>query len=200
MEPQRASGSTTRAAGASKVDRARLAAASQVSGEDWQTFRPLDIGRIARTFQRHEVKYVVIGGMAAVAHGMPWQTDDIDICPARSTDNLRRLAESLIDLDARLRAEGLGPAGMKMRIDEKTWKFTSSMTFTTAAGPLDVNLRPDGSDGYRDLVRAAELREVEGIAIPVASLEDVARSKEAAGRPKDLERLPELMRALGKID
>ena len=74
------------------------------------------------------------------------------------------------------------------------------MTFTTAAGPLDVNLRPDGTDGYRDLARAAELREVEGIAIPVASLEDVARSKEAAGRPKDLERLPELMRALGKID
>ncbi len=165
-------------------------------GSDWKEFRPLDIGRIATTLWRREVKYVVIGGIAAVAHGLAWRTDDIDICPAASTDNLRRLAAALTELDARLRAEGLGPGGTKIKLDEKTWKFTPSMTFTTAAGPLDVNLRPDGTDGYRDLIRAAESRELEGIAIPVAALEDVARSKEAAGRPKDLERLPELLRAI----
>lgn len=169
-----------------------------VSSNDWNEFRPLDIVRIAKTLRRCDVKYVVIGGIAAVAHGLPWQTDDIDICPAASTDNLRRLAEALTDLDARLRAEGLGPGGMKIQLDEKTWKFTPTMTFTTAAGPLDINLRPDGTDGYRDLIRAAESREVEGVAILVAALEDVARSKEAAGRPKDLERLPELLRAIRK--
>jgi hypothetical protein len=74
------------------------------------------------------------------------------------------------------------------------------MTFTTAAGPLDVNLRPDGTRGYKDLIRAAESRQVEGVTIPVAALEDVARSKEAAGRPKDLERLPELLKAIGRKD
>jgi hypothetical protein len=171
-----------------------------MTGSDWNEFRPLDTRRIAKALKDREVKYVVIGGMAAVAHGMPWRTDDIDICPARSTDNLRRLAAALTDLDARLRAEGLGPGGMKIRLDEKTWKFATSMTFTTAAGPLDVNLQPDGTTGYRDLVRASELRGVEGIAMPVASLEDVARSKEAAGRPKDLERLPDLMRAIRRLD
>jgi hypothetical protein len=165
---------------------------------DWKDFQPLDVGRVAKALRRHEVKYVVIGGMAAVAHGLPWQTDDIDICPDASMDNLRRLAEALSDLDARLRPEGLGPGGMKIKLDEKTWKFTQSMTFTTAAGPLDVNLRPDGTRGYKDLIRAAESREVEGVAIPVAALEDVARSKEAAGRPKDLERLPELLKAIGR--
>ena len=167
-----------------------------MSSGAWKDFRPLDIGRVAKALEAREVRYVVIGGMAAVAHGMPWQTDNIDICPASSTDNLRRLAKALIDLDARLRAAGLGPAGMKIKLDDTTWKFTPSMTFTTAAGPLDVNLRPDGTDGYRDLIRAAETREVEGIAIPVAALADIARSKEAAGRPKDLERLPELLRAI----
>jgi hypothetical protein len=134
--------------------------------------------------------------MAAVAHGLPWQTDDIDICPAAATANLRRLAAALTDMDARLRAEGLGPGGLKIKLDDRTWKFTPTMTFTTAAGPLDVNLRPDGTDGYVDLIRASESRDVEGVAIPVASLEDVARSKEAAGRPKDLERLPELLRVI----
>jgi predicted nucleotidyltransferase len=170
-----------------------------VSGTDWKEFRPLDIVRIAKTLRRRDVKYVVIGGMAAVAHGLAWQTDDIDICPDASTDNLRRLAEALTDLDARLRAEGLGPGGMKIKLDEKTWRFTPTMTLTTAAGPLDVNLRPDGTDGYRDLIHAAESREVEGVVIPVASLEDVARSKEAAGRPKDLERLPELLQAIRRM-
>ncbi|MDP9325258.1 MAG: nucleotidyltransferase [Candidatus Dormibacteraeota bacterium] len=171
-----------------------------MSAASWKRFRPLDVGRIAKTLQRHDVKYVVIGGMAAVAHGLPWQTDDIDICPATSADNLRRLAQALTDLDARLRAQGLGPGGMRIKLDERTWKLTPALTFTTAAGPLDVDVRPSGTDGYRDLIRAAETREVEGVTIPVASLEDVARSKEAAGRPKDLERLPELLKAIRRTD
>ena len=171
-----------------------------MASSDWKEFKPLDIGRIAKTLRRHEVQYVVIGGMAAVAHGLAWQTDDLDICPASSRDNLGRLARALIDLDARLRAQGLGPGGMRIKLDEKTWKFTPTMTFTTAAGPLDVSLRPDGTDGYRDLIRAAEDREIEGVQMMVAALEDIARSKEAAGRQKDLDRLPDLYRAIGRGD
>lgn len=56
---------------------------------------------------RHGVRYVVLGGFAAVAHGSPLPTSDVDVTPARDTDNLRRLSASLMELGARVRVEGV---------------------------------------------------------------------------------------------
>lgn len=52
---------------------------------------------------RHGVQYVLIGGLAAVLHGSPLLTLDVDICPSRTRANLARLAAALTDLDARIR-------------------------------------------------------------------------------------------------
>jgi hypothetical protein len=49
---------------------------------------------------------------------------------------------------------------------------------------------PAGTEGYPDLIQNAAQIEYQGVVVPTASLEDVARSKEAAGRPKDLRTLP----------
>ena len=61
---------------------------------------------------RHGVRYVLIGGLAAVLHGSPLPTLDGDIRPARTPDNLGRLAAALEEMDARIRtpeaAEGIG--------------------------------------------------------------------------------------------
>lgn len=70
----------------------------------------------------------------------------------------------------------------------------TTMTFFTRAGPFDVSLRPDGTEGYGDLVRAAVRVEFHGQTVPVAALDDIIRSKNAAGRPKDQATLPELER------
>ena len=55
---------------------------------------------------------------------------------------------------------------------------------------------PSGTDGYEDLVRTALLVEVRGEQMPVASLADIIRSKEAAARPKDFTALPALQERL----
>ena len=65
---------------------------------------PLDADELFACLDRHGVRYVFIGGLAAVLHGSPLLTSDADICPARDPDNLIRLAAALDDLDARIRA------------------------------------------------------------------------------------------------
>jgi predicted nucleotidyltransferase len=70
---------------------------------------PVDPGRqaILETFERHDVRYVVIGGAAAQARGWSEPTDDIDVTPERSEANLARLADALHELDAGFRSSAL---------------------------------------------------------------------------------------------
>jgi hypothetical protein len=63
----------------------------------------LDVGAVLGALERRGVKFVLIGGMAGVVHGSPFPTEDIDITPERSQENLARLSSALTDLDARVR-------------------------------------------------------------------------------------------------
>jgi hypothetical protein len=67
-----------------------------------------------------------------------------------------------------------------------------TITLVTEAGPLDIAMRPDGTTGYEDLNGSVIVMRYEGMDVPVASLSDVIRSKEAAGREKDIRVLPAL--------
>jgi hypothetical protein len=67
------------------------------------------------------------------------------------------------------------------------WNLTSPF------GEFDISFVPSGTDGYKDLVRHAHVIESHGEPVPVADLDDVIRSKEAAGRPKDIVHLPILI-------
>ncbi len=59
---------------------------------------------------------------------------------------------------------------------------------------------PSGTDGYGDLARGAAIIEAFGVSIRLASLEDIIRSKEAAGREKDKRVLPTLREILANRD
>ena len=63
-------------------------------------FRP---DRILRVLEQHDVRFVLIGGLAATAHGSPQVTNDVDITPERSRENLHRLSAALKELGARIR-------------------------------------------------------------------------------------------------
>lgn len=154
---------------------------------------PLRARRILETFAGHRIDYVVIGGVAATIWGSPRNTEDIDICPSEKPENLARLADALNELDARFRPAGLEtgftPPG---RWDEKSFGSFTSLSLVTTHGWLDVWFRPDGTRGYRDLVEQASEAEFGGVRVQVADLEDVIRSKAAAGRTRDLEAIPHL--------
>jgi hypothetical protein len=149
------------------------------------------IGALAR----HDVQYVVIGGFAAELHGVAIPpTRDIDVTPDTSDDNLTRLAAALGELHARFRVPDGPPEGVDVPggISASWLADMVHVTLTTDAGPLDIALRPDGTTGFDDLSSSLTIVDYEGHSVPVASLAAVIRSKEAAGREKDLLILPAL--------
>lgn len=154
---------------------------------------------ILRALERHRVRYVVIGAAAARIAGAPVVTEDIDITPATDRTNLERLAAALRDLGARLRSPD-DARGVPFPIDADMLRTTDLWTLTTRHGDLDIAYRPSGTRGYDDLHREADRTRLgPGVRVEVASLRDVIRSKEAAGRDKDLAQLPILRRTLEEV-
>jgi predicted nucleotidyltransferase len=159
----------------------------------------LDIDRILACLSRHNVEFLLVGGVAAIAYGARRPTADLDCLARRTLDNLERLAAALRELNARLRVEGLTDdeaSRLPTVLDSQTLARMEISTWRTDAGDFDVLTDLPARDGrrlrYRDLIGRAELQDVSGITVRVAALEDVIASKEWADRPKDREALDEL--------
>ena len=144
---------------------------------------------VIRLLGLHRVRWVLIGGLAAITHGAPLVTQDVDVCYARDDKNLERLAVALAEGHAELR--GADP-GLPFRIDAKALRAGYSFTFTTDVGWLDLLGTPAGTSGFEDLARTADTFDLFGQRVLVASVDDLIRMKRAAGRPKDLLAVEEL--------
>ena len=143
-----------------------------------------DPERIIIVLAEHEVRFVLIGAVAARLQGFPRVTADADITPARDPENLARLAAALRQLDARVYTESV-PEGLAFDCTATTLARGEMWNLVTSAGRLDVAFTPSGTDGYDDLIKNAIQYEVFGVTIFAARLEDIIRSKEAADRPQD---------------
>jgi hypothetical protein len=151
-------------------------------------FKPEEILRV---LESHGVRYVLIGGLAATLHGSPLRTGDADICPAREPDDLERLAAALRSVGARIRAAD-APQGLPFACNARFLAGVELLNLSTSFGDLDIAFHPAGTRGYDDLIARVDCYDLGGLVVPVASLEDVIRSKEAANRAKDREGLPTL--------
>jgi len=131
------------------------------------------------------VKYVVIGGIAAVLYGVPRATFELDILIQPDPDNARRLLDALLDA-------GLGTASLTSA-DEL---LSNEVTIFKDRVRIDVQISSPGLS-FRDAWRERNTMEYQGQAFYVVSLQDLIRSKRAAGRDVDLEdaRLLELAEA-----
>jgi hypothetical protein len=127
------------------------------------------------SFQEHDVKYVVIGGIAAVLHGVPRATFDLDILIEATPDNAQRLLDALLDAQmgtaSLTSAEGL---------------LAHEITIFRDRVRLDVQTSTPGLR-FEDAWRNRETMEYEGQAFYVVSRDDLIASKRAAGREVDLE-------------
>src|SRR5438093_13469341 len=99
-------------------------------------FRP---DQILRVLERHGVRYVVIGGIAATLHGSPHVTTDIDITPERGRRNLERLSAALSELVARIRVAG-EPGGFPFSHNCESLQRMEVLNLQTNAGDLDISL------------------------------------------------------------
>ncbi len=130
---------------------------------------------VFRSFQNHEVRYIVVGGVAAILHGVPRATFDLDILIDPTLDNARRLLDALAEAE-------LG---------------TASLTTPEAVLANEITV-------FKDRVRVDVLTRAPGLVFPrawaerqtmtyqgqaffVLSREHLIASKRAIGRAVDLE-------------
>lgn len=137
---------------------------------------------LLHVLHEHQVAFIAIGGIAAIAHGSPSLTRDLDVCYERSRDNLQALARALQSVHATLRG---APPDIPFKLDARTLEMGDHFTFSTDLGDFDCLGIPSGTNGYGDLFANAVEVESDGVKILVAGLDDLIRMKRAAGRPRD---------------
>ena len=150
-----------------------------------------DFGELFRRLSDAHVEFVVIGGLAVIAHGHVRATLDLDICYARTPENLERLASALAPLQPKLRG---APAELPFFWDVQTLRNGLNFTLTTTAGDIDVLGEVTGLGGYGEIALRSETIDLYGAKVRILSLSDLIRSKAAAGRAKDLVDLEALRR------
>lgn len=131
--------------------------------------------RVIASFQDHEVKYVVIGGIAAILHGVPRATFDLDVLVEPSPENARKLLDALA-------AAGLGTATLITPAE----LLEKEITIFKDVVRVDVQTKTPGIDFASTWRRRVEM-ERSGQKFFVASRDDLIASKRAAGRAIDLE-------------
>jgi len=151
---------------------------------------PTDFRAALHLLAEHNVRFVLIGGLAMTAQGGSNITLDIDISCDQNPHNLAALAKALRDCHARLRDM---PPDLPFVLDERSLRNLTNMTLNTDLGNLDILAQPEGIDNFEGLWERASVMEIFGTAVRVASVEDLIAMKRAANRPKDQLHLLELL-------
>lgn len=148
-----------------------------------------DYKELIRVLVRHQIKFVIIGGVAAIVHGSARSTFDLDVVYSRDKKNIKRLVKALKPYSPYLRE---APAGLPFLFNLETVLKGLSFTLTTNLGNLDLLGEVMGGGTYEDLLPRSEEIEVFGVKCLCVSLEQLIHIKRAAGRPRDFEAIAEL--------
>lgn len=147
---------------------------------------------ILQVLVRHEVEFIVVGGMAAVFHGAPVVTYDLDVLHARAPENIPRLLAALRELESFYRTD----LNRRLSPNESHLVSPGHQLLATKFGPLDVLGTIDDGMSYEDLLDQTDSITVRGMNLHVLRLERLIGVKERAGRAKDLAALPVLRATL----
>ncbi len=150
---------------------------------DDQSVPVLNADRIFETLDSCGVDYVLIGGIAVQTHGHVRMTNDADLIPAPDPENLRRLADALNALDARVLNVGHEDEEVTARMLPRStiWQFS------TREGGIDVMHEVPGGRAFPELSAEALRIKLGEIEVPVVGIDDLIRMKLARGRPQDLQ-------------
>ena len=148
-----------------------------------------EIEQELKLLAEHNIKCVVIGGVAARAHGSSHETLDLDVCYARDDENLTKLAAALLSVHAKLRG---APKDISFRLDAETLRKDLNFTFETDLGAIDLLGEVRGIGGFTECFDGSVHIKMFCSIFYLLSLEKLIVAKRTAGRMKDLAMLPEL--------
>ena len=150
-----------------------------------------DLRALLEALSEHDVRFVVIGGVAVGAHGFLRATEDLDLVPDPDLRNLRRLNAALETLECTMpTVEGRAFDPDK---DGAALLRGANVTTDTKFGPLDIVQRLRRVPQYLELEEDAVESDLLGIPVRICSLAKLREMKEGLGRPQDqvdLDNLP----------
>ena len=149
----------------------------------------IQLEQTLESLTQHQVEFVIIGGVAVSAHGSSYLTFDLDVCYARTRENLKRIVTALASYNPRPRDF---PKDLPFVWDERTLQQGTSFTLDTDLGKIDLLGEVKGIGTYREAEAVSVVMSLFGFECRVLSLDALIESKRAAGRTKDLLVLPEL--------
>ena len=148
-----------------------------------------DAAAMVRHLTEQRVEFVVIGGLAMIAHGSAYVTKDLDVCYRRTPANIAALASALAPHNPYLRG---APQGLPFRFDAPTIQAGLNFTLTTNLGDIDLLGEVSGIGGYDKVLALAAAMELYGLTVQVLSVDGLIAAKKAAGQTKDKLHLLEL--------
>lgn len=148
-----------------------------------------DFKALLRTLSERRVEFILVGGVAAVAHGSAKLTQDVDVVYRRTEGNISRLVAAIADKEPYLRG---APPGLPFQWDEETIRRGLNFTLTTKLGDLDLLGEITGGGTYEDLLPHTIVIRAFGVECRCLDLPHLIHVKRAAGRPRDLDAVAEL--------
>jgi hypothetical protein len=149
----------------------------------------IDLSRLMAVLHAEKVDFIIIGGIAARAHGSARVTDDIDLVYDRSAENIARLVKALAPFNPYPRG---APPNLPFEWSTKTVKAGLNFTLQCTLGFVDALGEVVGGGTYRDLAPHCDVAKMNGYRTQVISLPWLIRLKRAAGRVRDFEAIAEL--------
>jgi predicted nucleotidyltransferase len=147
--------------------------------------------RILEDLNEAEVRYVLIGGIALIRHGVVRATRDIDAVFDPDEENVDRI-RALVTKWKATRPDG-------SPIPKRGISRERSIHLSTSMGDLDLVSEATAGFPFQQLLGRAEVRKVDGVLAPICSLADLVAMKRAVGRERDLADLADLEAAHGEL-
>jgi hypothetical protein len=132
-----------------------------------------------------DVAFLIVGGVSARLQGAATTTQDIDIMPESSPENLARLARALSTPHTEKKASDATSYTGHSTVDPMEFRTNDVSSYRTTHGVIDVIMELRGVGGYDFVLRHAKRYEWQGRVLMLASLDDIIVSKETSDRAKD---------------
>lgn len=151
--------------------------------------READLEALIEALVDAGVEFIVVGGAAAVLHGAPTTTQNLDIVHRRTPENVTRLAALLERLDAYLRE----PGNRRLRPSAEVLAGGGQLNLSTSLGPLDPLGKLHDGRGYDELLPTSVLMQDGELKLRVVDLDTLIAIKAGTGRSRDKLVLPILI-------
>ena len=156
---------------------------------------PISFTEALAHLAEHDIEFIVVGGVAALAHGAALPTEDLDVVYRVSERNISLLLEALSEIDAVY----LDPAGRRIKPDLGKLGDIKINLLETNLGRIDLLQEIGRAWDYETLLEKCRIVDFEGLSVRILDLETLIEAKMVANRPKDQMALPILRQTLAVI-